>query len=155
TAIALKPSFKAILYQPCTRCRWLLSSFRRAKRGPVGWPIFLCARPSSRLMISFHKAEAMNEEDREWGLRHGVQQGPFALRTLLRFIAVGSEVARKRAGHRPPLKLYVRISRIQLLRRLTFPKCQGRYQSNQVHKPVLTVQLGLRQLPPAAVPPSA
>src|ERR1039457_4440105 len=30
---------------------------------------------------------------------------------------VGSEVARLRAGHRPPLKLYVRFSRIQLSRR--------------------------------------
>src|SRR5215471_350593 len=39
---------------------------------------------------------------------------------------VGSEVARLRAGHRPPLKLYVRFSRIQLSRRLTLPRCNRR-----------------------------
>ena len=32
---------------------------------------------------------------------------------------IGSEVARLRTGHRPPLKLYVRFARIQLSRRLT------------------------------------
>ena len=40
------------------------------------------------------------------------------------FIGVGSEVARLRAGHRPPLKLYVRFSRIQLSRRLILPRCK-------------------------------
>src|ERR1017187_7284006 len=40
-----------------------------------------------------------------------------------RFTGVGSEVARLRAGHRPPLKLYVQFSRIQLSRRLTLPRC--------------------------------
>jgi hypothetical protein len=39
---------------------------------------------------------------------------PFALLAFTSFIAVGSEVARLRAGHRPPLKLYVQFSRIQL-----------------------------------------
>ncbi|MGD0777987.1 MAG: hypothetical protein ABSC05_34815, partial [Candidatus Solibacter sp.] len=34
---------------------------------------------------------------------------------------VGSEVARLRASHRPPLKLYVQFSRIQLSRRLMLP----------------------------------
>jgi hypothetical protein len=34
-----------------------------------------------------------------------------------RFAGVGSEVARLRASHRPPLKLYVRFSRIQLSRK--------------------------------------
>ena len=33
------------------------------------------------------------------------------------FVAVGSEVARLRASHRPPLKLYVQFSRIQLSRK--------------------------------------
>src|SRR6266851_229961 len=33
-------------------------------------------------------------------------------------LAVGSEVARLRAGHRPPLNLHVRFSRMQLSRRL-------------------------------------
>jgi hypothetical protein len=33
-------------------------------------------------------------------------------------IGVGSEEARLRAGHRPPLKLHVRFSRMQLSRRL-------------------------------------
>jgi hypothetical protein len=34
-------------------------------------------------------------------------------------------VARLRAGHRPPLKLYVQFSRIQLSRRLDPLECQG------------------------------
>src|SRR5580700_2948660 len=67
---------------------------------------------------------------------------------------VGSEVARLRAGHRPPLKLYVQFSRIQLSRRLTLPGCNRRNQLNQVHQPVLAVQLGFRQLSPATVPPT-
>ena len=46
-----------------------------------------------------------------------MQQGSFAPRTLLRFIAVGSEEARLRASLRPPLKLHVRFSRMQLSRR--------------------------------------
>src|ERR1700676_1738354 len=66
---------------------------------------------------------------------------------------VGSEVAHLRAGHRPPLKLYVRFSRIQLSRRLTLPGCNRRDQLNQVDQPVLAVQLGFRQLSPATVPP--
>jgi hypothetical protein len=71
-----------------------------------------------------------------------------------RFTGVGSEVARLRAGHRPPLKLYVQFSRIQLSRRLTLPGCNRRNQLNEVHKPVLAVQPGFRQLSPAAVPPT-
>ena len=38
---------------------------------------------------------------------------------------VGSEVARLRAGHRPPLKLDVQFSRIQLSRRHTRLRCDG------------------------------
>src|SRR5580658_5119378 len=68
-------------------------------------------------------------------------------------LVVGSEVAHLRAGHRPPLKLYVRFSRIQLSRRLTLPGCNRRDQLNQVDQPVLAVQLGFRQLSPATVPP--
>ena len=45
------------------------------------------------------------------------QQGRFAPRTLLRFAAVGSEEAHRSAGLRPPLKLDVRVSRIQLSQR--------------------------------------
>ena len=70
------------------------------------------------------------------------------------FVAVGSEVARLRAGHRPPLKRYVQFSRIPLSRRLTLPRCNRRNQLNQVHQPVLAVQLGFGQLSPATVPPS-
>jgi hypothetical protein len=36
---------------------------------------------------------------------------------------VGSEVARLRAGHRPPLKLHVRFSRMQLSQRRALPRC--------------------------------
>src|SRR5229473_103172 len=69
------------------------------------------------------------------------------------FSFVGSEVARLHASHRPPLKLYVQFSRIQLSRRLTLPRCNRRDQLNQVHQPVLAVQLCFRQLSPATVPP--
>ena len=55
------------------------------------------------------------------------------------FTGVGSEVARLRAGHRPPLKLYVQFSRIQLSRRLTLPRRKRRDQLNEIHKPVLAV----------------
>src|SRR6266446_4765149 len=79
---------------------------------------------------------------------------PLAPSELPDFLAVGSEVARLRAGHRPPLKLYVQFSRIQLSRRLTLPRCNRRDQLNQVHQPVLAVQLGFRQLSPATVSPS-
>jgi hypothetical protein len=40
--------------------------------------------------------------------------------------AVGSEEARLRAGHRPPLKLHVRFSRMQLSRRLLLSGCNRR-----------------------------
>src|SRR3954447_13113904 len=76
------------------------------------------------------------------------------LRPWLESVVVGSEVARLHAGHRPPLKLYVQFSRIQLSRRLTLPGCNRRNQLNQIHQPVLSVQLGFRQLSPAAVPPT-
>jgi hypothetical protein len=39
------------------------------------------------------------------------------------FKGVGSEVPRLRAGHRPPLKLHVRFSRMQLSRRFQIPGC--------------------------------
>jgi hypothetical protein len=42
---------------------------------------------------------------------------PFAPSPLRDFVAVGSEVARLHASHRPPLKLHVRFSRMQLSRR--------------------------------------
>src|SRR6516164_4369562 len=70
------------------------------------------------------------------------------------FIGVGSEVAHLRAGHRPPPKPYVQFSRIRLSRRLTLRECQRRNQPNQVHKPVLSVQLRLGQLFPTRVSPS-
>src|SRR5262249_30794794 len=83
-----------------------------------------------------------------------VQQGPFAPWALPHFIAVGSEVAHLGASHRPPPKPYVRFSRIRLSRRLTLLECQRRNQSNQVHKPVLSVQLRFGQLFPTRVSPS-
>ena len=69
---------------------------------------------------------------------------PFAPAKLPPFFAVGSEEARLRARLRPPLKLYVRFSRIQLSRRLMLPRCNRRNSLNQVHQPVLAVQLGFR-----------
>jgi hypothetical protein len=43
---------------------------------------------------------------------------PLRSTIVTRFFAVGSEEARLRASHRPPLKLHVRFSRMQLSRRL-------------------------------------
>jgi hypothetical protein len=42
--------------------------------------------------------------------------------SLLRL--VGSEEARLHAGLRPPLKLHVQFSRMQLSRRFKLPRCQ-------------------------------
>src|ERR1700738_175428 len=79
--------------------------------------------------------------------------GPSLPSVFPRFTGVGSEEALLRAGHRPPLKLYVQFSRIQLSRSLTLPRSNRRDQLNQVHQPVLAIQLGFRQLSPATVPP--
>jgi hypothetical protein len=53
------------------------------------------------------------------------------LRALPRFISVGSEVARLRAGHRPPLKLHVQFSRMQLSRRVTSGEMQWKGLTEQ------------------------
>jgi len=73
---------------------------------------------------------------RDWGPRRLSRSGRFLQAALLSsyrfvfllrllrstvitlFLAVGSEEARLRAGHRPPRKLHVRFSRMQLSRRL-------------------------------------
>src|SRR5262249_14634445 len=67
---------------------------------------------------------------------------------------VGTEWSALLAGHHPPPILYMQFSRIQLSRRLTLPRCNRRNQLDQVHQPVLAVQLGFRQLSPATVPPT-
>src|SRR5450631_2762109 len=77
-----------------------------------------------------------------------------AITPLHRCRVGGGASDRSGAGLRPPLKLYMQFSRIQLLRRLTLPGCNRRDQLNQVDQPVLAVQLGSRQLSPAAVPPA-
>src|SRR3954466_6403557 len=59
-----------------------------------------------------------------------------------------------RAGLRPPLKLDVRFSRIQLSRRRFPLSSDGRDHRNQVHEPVLAVELVVRQgSPSTAAPP--
>jgi hypothetical protein len=45
------------------------------------------------------------------------------------------------AGHRPPLKLHGRFSRMQLSRRLKLPGCQRRKRCNQVNRPGRAVEL--------------
>jgi len=69
---------------------------------------------------------------------------------------VGSEEARLHAGLRPPLKLYVPISGIQLSRRRprTRAIAEGRNQGNQVNQAKLAIQLCRRQLLPAATSPA-
>src|SRR5437762_11963911 len=58
------------------------------------------------------------------------------------------------ASHRPPLKRGVRFSRATLSRRRTRLRCDRRNQFDQMNQPILAVQLGLRQLLPAAVTPA-
>src|SRR6266852_1953563 len=70
------------------------------------------------------------------------------------FTGVGSEEARISAGLRPPLKLHVRFSRMQLSRRLMPAGCKRRNQPHQVHKLILTVQRRRRQLLPTAITPT-
>src|SRR5215469_17701210 len=57
------------------------------------------------------------------------------------------------AGLRPPLKLGVRFSRTQLSRRRSSLSGDGRDHRNQVHKPVLAVELsGWQRFPTATAP---
>src|SRR4029450_3203562 len=58
------------------------------------------------------------------------------------------------AGHRPPLKRGVRFSRATLSRRRPLLRCNRRNQFDQLYQPILAVHFGLRQLFPAAVPPT-
>jgi hypothetical protein len=76
--------------------------------------------------------------------------------SALRFVMtpVGSEEARLRAGLRPPLKLHVRFSRMQLSRWGAPSGSYRRDQSNQVHQPVLAIKLGCRQRLPARTAPA-
>ena len=69
-------------------------------------------------------------------------------------MSVGSEEARLRAGLRPPLKLHVRFSRMQLSRRCSVPGCNRRNQSNQIHQLELAIELGGRQNFPASTAPA-
>src|SRR5215469_16653029 len=55
-----------------------------------------------------------------------------------------------RAGLRPPLKLGVQFSRTQLSRKRSSLSGDGRDHRNQVHKPVLTVELTAWQRSPTA-----
>ena len=71
----------------------------------------------------------------------GIRSASLALPTSW---LVGSEEAtlgRPRAGLRPPLKLHVRFSRMQLSRRLPRRRCDRRYQPYEVHQPQLTIKL--------------
>src|SRR3954447_15522885 len=58
-----------------------------------------------------------------------------------------------RAGLRPPLKLDVRFSRIQLSRRRFLLSSDGRDHRNQVHEPILAVELVVRQSSPSTAAP--
>src|SRR6516225_8898594 len=58
-----------------------------------------------------------------------------------------------RAGLRPPLKLGVQFSRTQLSRRRSSLSGDGRDHRNQIHKPVLAVELTAWQRSPTAAAP--
>src|ERR1700686_5490501 len=70
-------------------------------------------------------------------------------------LAVGSEEVRSRADLRPPLKLYVPISGIQLSRRRprTRARSKRRNERKQVDQAQLFIQRRRWQLLPARVPP--
>jgi hypothetical protein len=55
------------------------------------------------------------------------------------------------AGLRPPLKLHLQFSPMQLLRRLNHCGIKRRNQPHQVHKLILTIQRRRRQLLPTAI----
>src|SRR5574341_1179133 len=67
--------------------------------------------------------------------------------------AVGSEEARSRASLRPPPKLDVQFSRIQLSRRCVPLGGKRRNQSNKVHQAQLAIQFGHGQTAPAGTSP--
>src|ERR1035437_9920518 len=71
------------------------------------------------------------------------------------FMAVGSEEARSRANLRPPLKLYVPISGIQLSRRRPQTRAwsKRRNERKQVDQAELFIQRRRGQLLPARGPP--
>src|SRR5438034_11078657 len=72
-------------------------------------------------------------------------------------VSVGSEEARCCASLRPPLKLYVPISGIQLSRRRSGTRVRTKrgYQRDEVHQAKLFIQLRLGQLYPTPGPPPA
>src|SRR5215472_8447207 len=66
----------------------------------------------------------------------------------------GGAPSRLSAGHRPPHKRGVRISRATLSRRRMLLRCNGRNQLHQLYQPILAIQPALRELFPAAVAPA-
>src|SRR5450755_4441611 len=120
---------RAQLEHPAFR---LVSPQRPRKRSDTtapcdGTPVTLPSRCDNSWIgnIRNHSGFQTFVNDRSVALSPAHQkQGPFPPPTLLGLHGVGSEVARLRAGHRPPLKLYMQFSRIQLSRRLTlYARC--------------------------------
>jgi len=121
---------RAQLEHPAFR---LVSPQRPRKRSDITAPCDGAPDTSFALrqQLDEEPAEQACANDRSVALSPAHQkQGPFPPPTLLGLHGVGSEVARVRAGHRPPLKLYMQFSRIQLSRRLTLPRCNRRDQLN-------------------------
>src|SRR4029079_2633371 len=58
------------------------------------------------------------------------------------------------AGLRPPLKLHVRFSRMQLSRRVPSGWARPKVKCEQTNKPHLAIQTGLRQVFPATTAPA-
>src|SRR5215831_3072094 len=89
-------------------------------------------------------------------LARAEQRNPFApapLQDLQHCRVGGGALDCSRAGLRPPLKLGVQFSRTQLSRRRSSLSGDGRDHRNQVHKPVLAVELTAWQRSPTAAAP--
>src|SRR6516165_8301196 len=87
-----------------------------------------------------------------WLHRLGTRQPSF-VRRLHSCRVGGGALDCSRAGLRPPLKLGVQFSRTQLSRRRRSLRGDGRDHRNQVHKPVLAVELTAWQRSPTAAAP--
>ena len=80
----------------------------------------MCDEGGFTLKVQYSNAVVRTKDDE--GTRPALQR----LSQISRSWLVGSEEARLRAGLRPPLKLHVRFSRMQLSRRHGTPRCNGK-----------------------------
>src|SRR5215217_5833361 len=147
---------------------WLRLSAPRGCSGPVpGWtarspgPIST-ASPGRRSPVAVPwRHPAFGQTPATWGQTPGGTaanppdaSGPVRTRNPSQCRVGGGALDCSRAGLRPPLKLDVRFSRIQLSRRRFPLSSDGRNHRNQVHEPILAVELVVRQSSPTTTAPT-